>query len=111
VIYFDIKEDADPILEVGDLVVECYPKKNRVPSVPAEIVEKHNVYGLYLVLSKQITRAYSLYNVYSLSYNFISNTNMHPELSGKTISGHDWSQHGGLRFVRIQDISIKNVEF
>lgn len=108
-ITFDIKEGADPILEVGDLVIECYPKMNRVSSRSG--VDPDNVYGLYLVLSRKITQSYTIYSVFSLSYNFISNSNTHPGRSGMTLSGDVWSNRNGLRFARIQDISIKNVEF
>lgn len=107
-ITFDIKEGADPILEVGDLVIECHPKNNRVSSRSG--IDEDNVYGLYLVLSREVASTYTIYSVFSLSYNCISNSGMHPGLSGKTLSGNDWSNRGGLRFARLQDICNMNLE-
>lgn len=98
-IFFDVNENADPILKVGDLVVECYPKNNRAKDV-----------HMFLVVSTKITDLYSLYSVYSLAYNDLTHSGLQAGLNKASLGNVRWNDYRGLRLVRIQDISIRQID-
>lgn len=102
-ISFDIKESAAHILQVGDLVVRCYPKNNIIRS-PG--LDRQPSYNMSLVLESIVTTFYSMYKVYSLFDRKVTSTNMQAGLSDISLSGSKWSESTGMRCVRIQDIIV-----